>query len=175
MIDLGHPLPLTRQAQALGINRGSVYYQPRPVSAADEALMRLIDRLYLKYPFAGVRMLRDLLHPVRFTAGHMHVSAADAQDEPRGAVPQAQHQPAATAPPGLPIPASRSGDHEAEPSLGDGHHLHPDGPRPRLLPRYDHGLSHADSPSLAGLDSDGHRVLSGSPEEALSKHGPPRS
>ena len=61
MIDRTHPLPLTRQAEALAISRGSVYYQPRPVSDADLALMKLIDRLHLDYPFAGARMLRDLL------------------------------------------------------------------------------------------------------------------
>ena len=35
MIDRSHALPLTRQARALGISRGSVYYLPRSVSAAD--------------------------------------------------------------------------------------------------------------------------------------------
>jgi len=62
MIDRTHPLSLTRQAEALAISRGSVYYQTRPVSDADLALMKLIDRLHLDYPFAGARMLRDLLN-----------------------------------------------------------------------------------------------------------------
>jgi len=62
MIDRTHPLPLTRQAEALAISRGSVYYQPRAVSNADLALMKRIDRLHLDYPFAGARMLRDLLN-----------------------------------------------------------------------------------------------------------------
>jgi len=62
MIDRTHPLPLIRQAEALAISRGSVYYQPRPVSEADLALMKRIDRLHLDYPFAGSRMLRDLLN-----------------------------------------------------------------------------------------------------------------
>lgn len=61
MIDRSHPLPITRQAIALGISRGSVYYLPRPVSDADLALMRRIDELHLEHPFAGARMLRDLL------------------------------------------------------------------------------------------------------------------
>ena len=43
MIDRTHALPLTRQAAALGISRGAVYYEPRPVSAFDLALMRRID------------------------------------------------------------------------------------------------------------------------------------
>ena len=61
MIDRSHDLPVTRQAKALGISRGSVYYLPRPVSDADLALMRRIDELHLEYPFAGSRMLRDML------------------------------------------------------------------------------------------------------------------
>ena len=61
MIDRGHEIPLTRQAAMLGLSRGSLYYAPRPVSAADLALMRRIDELHLNHPFAGSRMLRDLL------------------------------------------------------------------------------------------------------------------
>ncbi len=55
MIDRAHDLPLIRQARALGISRGSVYYLPRAVPAADLALMRAIDALHLEYPFAGIR------------------------------------------------------------------------------------------------------------------------
>jgi putative transposase len=61
MIDRAHHLPIGKQAAALNISRGSVYYLPRPVSAADLALMRRIDELHLEFPFAGSRMLRDLL------------------------------------------------------------------------------------------------------------------
>ncbi|SVC84630.1 uncharacterized protein METZ01_LOCUS337484, partial [marine metagenome] len=38
-----------------------VYYQPQPLSQATLALMRLIDKLHLDHPYAGARMLRDLL------------------------------------------------------------------------------------------------------------------
>ena len=61
MIDRSHPLPIRRQAKAVGISRGSVYYLPRVVPAEDLVLMRRIDELHLEYPFAGSRMLRDLL------------------------------------------------------------------------------------------------------------------
>lgn len=40
MIDRNHKLPVVRQAKALNISRGSVYYTPRPVSPEDLALMR---------------------------------------------------------------------------------------------------------------------------------------
>ena len=40
MIDRTHRLGVGRQAKALGIGRGSVYYLPRPTPDADLALMR---------------------------------------------------------------------------------------------------------------------------------------
>src|ERR687890_1143915 len=74
MIDRSHDLPLARQAEALGISRGSLYDQPQPVSAADLTLMRRIDELHLEFPFAGSRMLRDLLVTEGFTVGRLHVA-----------------------------------------------------------------------------------------------------
>jgi putative transposase len=74
MIDRSHDLPLARQAAALGISRGSIYYQPQPVSAADLIVMRRMDELHLDFPFAGSRMLRDLLVAEGFTIGRRHVS-----------------------------------------------------------------------------------------------------
>jgi len=73
MIDRSHHLPLTRQAQVLKLSRGSLYYRPRPVSAADLAIMRRIDELHMDYPFAGSRMLRDLLRGEGIQIGRQHV------------------------------------------------------------------------------------------------------
>jgi len=61
MIDRSHTLPIVRQCQALGLARSTAYYTPKPVSPEDLALMRRIDELHLQHPFAGARMLRDLL------------------------------------------------------------------------------------------------------------------
>jgi putative transposase len=61
MIDRGHDLPLKRQAELLRLSRSTLYYEPRPVPVAELAIMRRIDELHLDYPFAGSRMLRDLL------------------------------------------------------------------------------------------------------------------
>ena len=58
MIDRDHKLPLARQAKAVGISRGSIYYRPRPVGEAGLGLMRRINELHLEYPFAGSRMMR---------------------------------------------------------------------------------------------------------------------
>lgn len=74
MVNRAHELPLTRQATLLGISRGSVYYQPVPVSESDLKLMRRIDELHLEFPFAGSRMLRDLLNREGFVVGRKHVT-----------------------------------------------------------------------------------------------------
>src|ERR1700730_12722728 len=73
MIDKKHDLPIARQAKALKLSRGSVYYLPRPVPAADLAMMRRMDALHLEFPFAGSRMLRDLLNAEGFETGRRHV------------------------------------------------------------------------------------------------------
>jgi putative transposase len=73
MIDPEHDLPIKQQAEALGISRGSVYYMPRPVSDADLMLMRRLDELHLDYPFAGSRMLRDMLSQQGLEVGRRHV------------------------------------------------------------------------------------------------------
>ena len=74
MIDRTHDLSIAKQAEALGISRGSVYYLPRPVPAADLAIMRRMDELHLEFPFAGSRMLRDLLNQEGIDIGRRHVS-----------------------------------------------------------------------------------------------------
>ena len=63
-----------KQAKALGISRGSVYYLPRPVSRTDLSVMRRMDELHLEFPFAGSRMLRDLLNREGFDVGRRHVA-----------------------------------------------------------------------------------------------------
>jgi putative transposase len=73
MIDRGHDLPISKQAEVLRISRGSVYYLPRPVPEADLAIMRRLDRLHLEFPFAGSRMLRGLLVAEGCKIGRRHV------------------------------------------------------------------------------------------------------
>lgn len=61
MIQRGHGMSLKRQAELLGLSRGSLYYQPEAVSAEELDLMRRVDELHLQWPFMGSRMLRDQL------------------------------------------------------------------------------------------------------------------
>ena len=74
MIKSEHELSIKRQAELLNIARGSAYYVPRPMSDADQALMRRIDALHLEHPFAGARMLRDLLDREGIQVGRKHVA-----------------------------------------------------------------------------------------------------
>jgi putative transposase len=74
MIDRNHRLALTKQAALLGLSRGSVYYEPVPVSDTDLALMRRLDELHLEFPFAGARMLRGLLAAEGSKVGRRHVT-----------------------------------------------------------------------------------------------------
>jgi putative transposase len=74
MIDREHELPLVRQAVLVGLSRGAIYYEPRPLPERDLQLMRRMDELHLEHPFAGSRMLRDLLNADGHSVGRRHVA-----------------------------------------------------------------------------------------------------
>jgi putative transposase len=74
MIDRTHDLSISGQAKALNISRGAAYYNPRPVSAEDLAIMRRLDELHLEHPFMGARMLRDMLNREGVSIGRRHVA-----------------------------------------------------------------------------------------------------
>ncbi|SER96147.1 putative transposase, partial [Pseudovibrio axinellae] len=73
MIDRNHDLSISRQAKVLSLSRSSVYYRPRPVSAETLKLMRRLDELHLEHPFAGSRMLQQLLKAEGFDIGRRRV------------------------------------------------------------------------------------------------------
>ncbi len=68
-----HPTQITEWKRQL-LPQSTAYYQPTPVAAAELALMRRIDELHLQYPFAGARMLRDLLRQEDHAIGRRHVA-----------------------------------------------------------------------------------------------------
>ena len=173
MIDRSHELPLTRQAELLKLSRSGLYYRPRPVSPADLAVMRRIDELHLDYPFAGSRMLRDLLRGRGHRDRPPARRHADEADGHRGDLPPAEHLEAGAGPQDLPVSAARPGDRPAQPGLGDGHHLHPDGARLRL-PGGGGRLVQPPGPGLAACRSrmEAEFCLE-AVEEALARHGKP--
>jgi putative transposase len=130
MIDRGHELPLTRQAALLRLSRGSLYYTPRPVPAGELAVMRRIDELHLNYPFAGSRMLRDLLRTEDIVIGREKVATFMR----RMGIEAVYRRPNTSKPtPGHKIyPYLLRGqliDRPTEPGLGHGYYVYPDGAR----------------------------------------------
>lgn len=75
MIDRTHDLPVSRQCQILSLARSTAYYRPQATSEADLTIMRRIDELHLEHPFAGSRMLRDMLRREGYLIGRKHVTA----------------------------------------------------------------------------------------------------
>ena len=70
----GHPdLSLSRRSRLLSISRSSVYYAPKGESAANLALMRRIDGLFLKYPFYGSRQMARQLRREGICVGRHRV------------------------------------------------------------------------------------------------------
>jgi putative transposase len=65
LIDSAHAqLSVRRQCELLGLNRSTLYYEPAPQTAANLALMKLIDRQYTDYPFYGSRKMTRWLQAV---------------------------------------------------------------------------------------------------------------
>ena len=62
-----------RQCELLGLCRSSLYYEPKPISPADLALMRRLDELHLAHPFLGARRLARMLQREGIEAGRRHV------------------------------------------------------------------------------------------------------
>lgn len=73
MISRDEKLPVVRQCQILALPRSTAYYTKKPVPEADLTLMRRMDELHLDFPFAGSRMLRDLLRLEGRSAGRKRI------------------------------------------------------------------------------------------------------
>jgi len=58
-------MSITMQAELLGLNRTSLYYQPVPVSAEELAIKHRIDEMYTAHPFLGSRKIAWLLSQER--------------------------------------------------------------------------------------------------------------
>ena len=67
-------LTLENDFLAGALSKAGLLSAKRWVPAADLAIMRRIDALHLDYPFAGSRMLRDLLRGEGVVIGREHVA-----------------------------------------------------------------------------------------------------
>ena len=141
MTNRDHKLSLSRQADLLGISRGSLYYEPRPICEDDLRLMRRIDELHMEYPFAGRRLYRRAA-----ACGDLH----EADGHP-GVVSQAEHVETGAGPQSLSLSAEKAGCDAPEPGLGHGHYLHSYGARFCLSGRRS-GLVQPQGSGLAAID-----------------------
>lgn len=69
-----HPgLSLREQCRLLGINRSSLYYEPKEVDALTLTLMNLIDEQYTKTPFYGSRKILMTLREAGYSINRKRV------------------------------------------------------------------------------------------------------
>jgi putative transposase len=73
MIDREHKLPVVRQCQLLDLPRSTAYYREQEEDEGTLALMRRMDELHLEHPYAGSRMLRDMLRLEGYAVGRKRV------------------------------------------------------------------------------------------------------
>ena len=151
-------LSMRRQCALLAVTRSSVYYEPVVPDAEELALMRRIDELHLQHPF--LRQPDDHADvegrgPRDQSEARPTPDAVDGAGE-HGATTHNEH--AGAGPPRLPVSAAGAHDRTAEPGLGHGYHLHPDGARLRL-PGGDHRLVLPPGPGVAAVQHAGHGLL----------------
>ena len=90
----------------------------------------------MDFPFAGSRMLRDLLAAEGVKVGRLHVSTLMKKMAIEAIYRRPNTSKPAPGTQGLPLPAPQAGSDATQPGLGDGYHLHPDGARLRLPHRH---------------------------------------
>jgi putative transposase len=74
MIDPDHPrISRARQCRLLCLPRSTSYHRPKPRSATDLRLMRVIDEAYLLYPFYGSRQMLRWLRRQGYTINRKRV------------------------------------------------------------------------------------------------------
>ena len=73
-IDWGHPkMSVARQCELLGLNRSTLYYEPRPEDQLNIELVHIIDRVHTDYPVIGYRKITDLLQRAGHEVNHKRV------------------------------------------------------------------------------------------------------
>lgn len=132
MIDHNHDLPVVRQCKILELARSTAYYTPKPTSSEDLALMRRMDELHLEFPFAGSRMLRDLLRNKGQPVGRKGIRRLMKQMGIEALYRKTEHKSQARRTSDLPLPAAQPEHRAAQSRLGNRHHVHPDAPGLRL-------------------------------------------
>ena len=169
MIDPTHELPIVRQAQLLDLSRSSVYYLPQATPEAELALMRRIDELHLEHPFAGARMLRDLLRREGHPIGRKHVATLMRRMGIEALYQKANTSRRHRGASGLSVSAARADHRHAESGVGDGHDVHSDAPRLRV-PDRGARLGDPPRPGVAAVEQPGRRCRRRSASKRRSRN-----
>ena len=174
MIDKTHELPVIRQLKLLDLSRSSVYYLPQPTPDSDLRLMRRIDELHLECPFAGARMLRDLLKLESVEIGRKHVSTLMKTMGLEALYRRANTSRRNQAAPHLSLSFTPPHHRSSESGLGHGYDVHSDATGFCLFERRTR-LGHPSSPGLASVQYAHRRPVCRclALEEAILKYGPP--
>ena len=149
MVDRRHPvLSTVRQCALLSISRSSVYYRPRGHSQKDLAVMKLIDQQYLATPFYGSRRMKVWLSRQGYSANRKRVRRLMRTMGLQAIYRRPRTSKPGPGPQGISLSAGRNGDHQTQPGVGGGYHLHPHG-QGLPLPGGHHRLVH---PVRGGLE-----------------------
>lgn len=95
-----HPqLSLREQCNLLDVNRSSYYYVRLPPNEELQALMRIVDEIYTKYPFFGTRKMSDYLKLNGYDIGrgkvrtaYEHLGLRSVSPGPHTSKPHAEHK-----------------------------------------------------------------------------------
>jgi len=126
MITTRQRLPVTRQCQLLAVSRSRAYARAQPISAAGLTFMRVLDEVYLKWPFYGSRRLCTT--PTGPSSQSQAGAASDATDGPAGNLSKATDQSPRARTQDLSLPPAWANHRSAQSGLGE-----------RYLLQYSHG------------------------------------
>ena len=73
IISSTEPLSINKQCELLGVNRSTIYYQPKPESDENLEIMNHIDKHNLDHPTHGVLQMQDYLFLLGFQVNHKRV------------------------------------------------------------------------------------------------------
>ncbi len=157
MVDRKDPMSVKHQCALLDLPRSTFYHQPKPVSDRELGLMTLIDRCHLDHPFYGSRRIRDWLEDESHSVSRKRVqrlmrTMGLAAYYPKRNLSLANH--AHKVYPYLEEPRDRP----AESGVGDGYHLHSDGPGVRVSCRH-YRLVFSACPVMASIQYTGYPIL----------------
>jgi hypothetical protein len=130
LLDRNHrALSIRGQCRLLRLTRSGVYRPRLADAAADLALMRRIDALFMAWPFFGSRRMTAMLRAEGLTVNRKRVQRlmrlmgiAALGPKPKTTKPAPGHKI-------FPYLAARHRHRPAEPGVGGRHHLHPHWPR----------------------------------------------